>query len=133
MSAIEIDENLQHIITGKKYRLIDSDFLSYSGVDKFDIIIANPPFDDGDKHLLKAIDIMYSGEIVFLLNAETLKNPHTNIRKELVKRLSELNVDIEYIQDAFKSAERKTPYDPVFWSGVLPDSTGIVIGRILNF
>ena len=62
----------------------------------------------GDKHLLKAIDIMYSGEIVFLLNAETIKNPHTNIRKELVKRLSDLNADIEYIQDAFTSAERTT-------------------------
>ena len=26
----------------------------------------NPPFDNGDKHLLKAIDIMYNGQIVCL-------------------------------------------------------------------
>lgn len=108
LSAIEIDENLQHILTGKKFKLIDSDFLNYSGNDKFDLIMMNPPFDDGDKHLMKAIDIMYSGDIVCLLNAETLKNPYTNLRKELVKRLEELNADIEYIQDSFVDAERKT-------------------------
>ena len=108
LSCIESDENLQHILTGKKYKIIDSDFLEYSGLDQFDLIIANPPFFEGEKHLLKAIDIMYSGEIVFLLNAETLKNPYTNIRKELSKRLTELNADIEYIKNAFKDAERKT-------------------------
>jgi hypothetical protein len=72
------------------------------------LIIANPPFDSGDLHLLKALDIMYRGEIVFLLNAETIRNPHTNTRKELIKRLNELNADIEYIQGAFKNAERPT-------------------------
>ena len=88
--------------------LIDTDFLQYSGRDNFDLIIANPPFDQGDLHLLKAIDVMYRGEIIFLLNAETIRNPYTNTRKELAKRLNELNAEVEFIQDAFLDAERKT-------------------------
>jgi len=108
ISCIEIDTELQKTLRGSNYRVIDSNFLSYSGADRFDIIIANPPFDEGDAHLMKAIDIMYSGEIVFLLNAETIKNPYSNQRKLLVQRLEELNAEIEYIQNAFIDAERKT-------------------------
>jgi len=106
--AIEIDPELRAVLSGKGIKVIDTDFLTYSGPDKFDLIIANPPFDFGVQHLLKAIDIMYSGEIVFLLNAETLKNPYTNIRKKLVVELKKLNADIEYIQEAFKDSERPT-------------------------
>lgn len=108
ISAIEIDPNLQATLRGKGIKLIDTDFLTFSGPDKFCAIIANPPFDDGDKHLLKAIEIMYRGQIVFLLNAETLRNPHTNNRKLLVRKLEELGAEIEYIKDAFLEAERKT-------------------------
>jgi hypothetical protein len=68
----------------------------------------NPPFDHGDLHLLKAIDIMYSGEIICLLNAETIRNPYTNSRRELAKRLADLNAEIEYIEEAFLEAERET-------------------------
>src|SRR6056297_2992057 len=56
--AIEIESDLQKVITGKGYQLIGSDFLDYNGGDKFDLIVANFPFSDGDSHLLKAIDMM---------------------------------------------------------------------------
>jgi methylase of polypeptide subunit release factors len=108
ISCIEIDPIFQAVLREKKFKVIDSNFLSYSGTDRFDLIIANPPFDDGCEHLLKAIDIMYSGQIVFLLNAETIKNPFSNQRKVLVQKLEELNADIEYISNSFKEAERKT-------------------------
>jgi Domain of unknown function (DUF4942)/Methyltransferase small domain len=108
ISAIEISEELQATLRGKGIKVIDSDFLEFSGPDKFDLIIANPPFADGDRHLLKAIDIMYRGEIVFLLNAETIRNPFTNTRADLIKKLDALNADIEYVPDAFKDAERPT-------------------------
>jgi len=109
-SAIEVDPKLQAILEKQQptVTLIDTDFLQYSGRDHFDLIIANPPFDQGDLHLLKAIDVMYRGEIIFLLNAETIRNPYTNTRKELAKRLNELNAEVEFIQDAFLDAERKT-------------------------
>lgn len=108
VSAIEVDESLQAILRGKKIKVIDSDFLSFAGPDKFDLILMNPPFEDGHKHLLKALDIMYRGQIICLLNAETLRNPYTNTRKVLVKRLEEVGAEIEYIQDAFLDAERRT-------------------------
>lgn len=112
-SMIELDTNLQAILkqkfeSDKNVNIIDSDFLKYPGGDMFDLIIANPPFDSGEYHLLKAIEIMYSGQIVFLLNAETLKNPYSNIRKSLLSKLEELNADIEYLQDEFLESERKT-------------------------
>ena len=106
--CIEKDPNLQAILRGKGHIVVDSDFLTFSGPDKYDLIIANPPFADGYKHLLKSIDIMYSGQIIFLLNAETLRNPYSNSRKLLVKKLAELHADIEYIQGAFADAERPT-------------------------
>ena len=108
LDAIEIDETLQATLRGKNINVIDSDFLTFAGADKYDVIIMNPPFVNGHEHLLKAIEIMYCGEIICLLNAETLKNPHTHMRARLIKKLNQLNADIEYIQDAFLDAERKT-------------------------
>jgi hypothetical protein len=107
-SAIEVNKDLRATLRGKRIKVIDTDFLTYSGPDKYDLIIANPPFDDGDKHLLKAINIMYRGQIIFLLNAETLRNPHTNTRKELVGKLKELKANVKYYKGAFKNAERPT-------------------------
>jgi len=111
--AIEIDPNLRAILRGKRYKIIDSDFLLFAGPDKFDVIIGNPPFDEGDKHLLKAIDMMYSGQIVYIVNAETIRNPYTNTRKLLKKTLADLNAEIEFIKDAFMlpGTERKTPVE----------------------
>lgn len=106
--AIEIDPVLQATLRGKQLRLLDADFLSFAAPDQFDLIVANPPFDRGDAHLLKAISIMYCGQIIFLLNAETLRNPCSNLRKELVKNLDELGAEVEYIQNAFLDAERQT-------------------------
>lgn len=48
------------------------------------------------------------GSIICLLNAETIKNPYSNERKTLVNKLEELNASIEYIENAFVSAEHKT-------------------------
>jgi hypothetical protein len=61
----------------------------------------NPPFENGDQHFLKAWDIMRNGDIVCLLNAETLKNPYSERRKTVLKIIEDNNGTIEYIQDAF--------------------------------
>jgi len=111
ISAIEIDPTLRSSLIGKKIPVIDNDFLAYTGVTHFDLIIANFPFSEGEKHLTKALDILFCGQIVCLINAETLKNPYTNARKSLVARLRKLDADIEYIQDAFVAAERSTPVE----------------------
>ena len=85
------------------------DFLTYNTFKQYDLIVMNPPFSTGDKHLLKAIELQKSGgKIVCILNAETLKNQYNNTRKDLQRKLEEYNAEIEYIENAFFDAERKT-------------------------
>lgn len=93
----------------KGIHIIHDDFFTYTPFKQYDLIIMNPPFSNGDRHLLKALDIQKNGgSIVCLLNAETIRNPYTETRKELVKLLKKYNATIEYIDDAFVSAERRT-------------------------
>jgi Domain of unknown function (DUF4942) len=109
IDTIEIDNNLQYILKGKGLRLVHDDFLTYNTYKKYDAIILNPPFSQGEKHLLKAIEMQrLGGKIVCLLNAETLRNPYNNIRKDLVRQLELYGAHIEFIEDAFTDAERKT-------------------------
>lgn len=109
IDTIELDSNLQHILQGKQYRLVHDDFLTYNTYKSYDAIIANFPFSQGEKHLLKAISMQQNGgKILCLLNSETLKNPYSNTRKELINQLEKYNADIEYIENAFMDAERKT-------------------------
>ena len=89
--------------------IVHDDFLTYEPFKQYDLIVMNPPFSNGDKHLLKALKLQEKGgSIICLLNAETLRNPYTETRKELVKSLEKHNAVIEYIEDAFLSAERRT-------------------------
>ena len=106
--AIEIEPELRAILKDNKISVIDNDFLTHSGSMHYDLIVANFPFSDGDKHLHKALDMIFCGQLVCLLNAETIKNPYTNSRKDLVSKLNKLGADIEYIENAFIDAERKT-------------------------
>ncbi|MEM4994954.1 DUF4942 domain-containing protein [Priestia sp. SB1] len=109
IDTIELDENLSHILKGKNYRVVHDNFLSYETFKKYDAIIANFPFSEGDKHLLKAIKMQSNGgKIVALINSETLKNPYTNTRKELVRQLENYNAEVEFIDNAFSNAQRKT-------------------------
>lgn len=89
--------------------IVHDDFLTYNPYKQYDLIIMNPPFSNGDRHLLKALKLQESGgNIICLLNAETIRNPYTETRRELVRQLKEHNAMIEYIEDAFTSAERRT-------------------------
>ena len=106
--CIEQSNNLQAVLRDNDFKVIDSDFLAYSGGEQFDAIIMNPPFSNGDEHLLKAIEIMYNGQIVCLLNAETIKNPYSNTRKLLLRKLDELGATVEFLQNEFTQSERKT-------------------------
>lgn len=109
IDTIEIDENLQYILQGKNHRVVHNDFLTYNSYKKYDLIVMNPPFSNGDKHLLKALEMQESGgQIVCLLNAETLRNPYNNSRKDLQRKLDQYDAQIEYINNAFVDAERQT-------------------------
>lgn len=109
VDCIEIDNNLSAILKEKGYFLVGNDFLSYDDYTRYDLIVMNPPFLDGDKHLMKALSILKNGgQIVCLLNANTVKLPTTFNEKELCKILLQYQAEIEYIENAFSDAERKT-------------------------
>ncbi|RFZ78260.1 DUF4942 domain-containing protein [Lacrimispora amygdalina] len=110
IDCIEVDQNLQHILKGKNYRVVHDDFLTYDTMKEYDLIVMNPPFSSGVKHLLKALEMQErnGGGIICLLNAETLKNQFSNDRIILSRKLEEYNATIEYLQDTFLDAERKT-------------------------
>ena len=77
--ALENDEQLFEICQGKGIQMLGKDFLTFNSDYLFDVIIMNPPFDNGIKHLLKAWSLIeYSGgQIICLLNKSNLENIHT--------------------------------------------------------
>lgn len=123
IDCIEVDQNLQHILKGKNFRVVYNNFLTYSTMKEYDLIIMNPPFSNGCKHLLKALEMQQrnGGAVVCLLNAETLKNPCTNDRQDLQRKFTEYNAKIEFIQDAFIDAERKTAVEIALIKVQLPE------------
>ena len=123
IDCIEADQNLQYILKGKNFRVVHNDFLTYSTMKEYDAIIMNPPFGNGCKHLLKALEMQQrnGGVVVCLLNAETLKNPCTNDRQDLKRKLTEYNAKIEFIRDAFLDAERKTAVEIALVKVQLPE------------
>lgn len=123
LDCIEADQNLQHILRGKNFRVVYNDFLTYNTMKEYDLIIMNPPFSNGCKHLLKALELQKrnGGAVVCILNAETLKKPCTNDRQDLKRKLTEYNAKIEFIQDAFLDAERKTAVEIALIKVQLPE------------
>lgn len=110
--AIEIDERLASLLRGKGVNVVWDNFLTFEPQRFYQLVIMNPPFNgnEGCRHLLQAIRIQerIGGQILCILNSETLKNAYSNNRKELANLLSKYNADIEYIQDAFTESERYT-------------------------
>lgn len=126
MDCIELQPELQMILKGKGYRVVHNDFLTYNTYKRYDLIISNPPFSQGAKHLLKMLDMQESGGgVICLLNAETLRNPYTAERKVLLQRLTDLQADIQYIEGAFLGAERKTGVEVAIVKVFIPQKEGV--------
>ena len=123
IDCVEHDENLRHVLKGKGYRLVHNDFLTYDTMKEYDLIIMNPPFSNGCKHLLKALEMQKrnGGAVVCLLNAETLRNQCSNDRIMLARLLEEYGASIEYIKNAFTDAERKTDVEIALVKVQLPE------------
>lgn len=123
IDCIENDTNLRAVLKEKNFRVVHDDFLTYDTMKEYDLIIMNPPFSNGCKHLLKALEMQQrnGGAVICLLNAETLKNECNNERIMLNRMLEEYNADIQYIQDAFMDAERKTNVEIALIKVKLPD------------
>lgn len=91
-------------------RVVHDDFLTFETRKQYDLIVMNPPFADGDAHLLKALEMQSKsgGMIRCLLNAETILKPYTNRRKVLKQKLDELGAEVDFVNGGFLDAERKT-------------------------
>ena len=80
--------------------VVGIDFMKFGGGSIYSHIVLNPPFQNGVHHVLRAWESLFDGEIVAILNAETLKNPFSLERQHLV-RLVEMHGEVEYIEEAF--------------------------------
>jgi len=83
--------------------------MKFEGAAHYSHIIMNPPFAQGAQHVLHAWESIWDGEIVAILNAETVRNPFSKERQLLV-RLIEAHGEVEFIEGAFATEEtlRKT-------------------------
>lgn len=122
IDCVEIDPNLRAILKDKGFRVVHDDFLDFQTFKKYDLIIMNPPFDQGDKHLLKALSLLErsGGQVVCILNAETIRNPYTYTRQQLQKAILEHEGTVTECGKAFASAERKTNVDAVIVRVTVP-------------
>ena len=122
IECIEIDRTLQSVLKGRDFDVIDDDFLQFDGDKHYDLIIMNPPFSNGDEHLLKAITIAEKtgGQIVCLLNAETIKNPYTARRQRLLCDLKRYGAKYEFVNNAFSNAERQTDVEVCIVNLIIP-------------
>jgi hypothetical protein len=124
VDVVENYPDLIAVLRGKEYDVVGFDWLTYEGVSYYDAIVMNPPFSEGAKHLLKAWNFLYHGEIVCLLNEETLKNPHSAERQQIL-RLVEQFGSVEYLGDCFADAEHRTGVNVamVYLRKVAPDDS----------
>jgi hypothetical protein len=123
IDAIEIDPELQHILKGKEIRIVHNNFLTFETLMRYDWIIMNPPFSNGDAHLAKALNFLKPGGIcVCLLNAETIRKPHTKLRKALKQQLQEWGYEKTFVSGAFKNAERPTDVEVVIIKVQCPET-----------
>ena len=118
-------ESEKDIIRKADLHIVHDDFLSYHTYKRYQLILMNPPFADGDKHLLKAIEMQRKGGMVIcLLNAETIRNPYTATRQLLKRQLDELGATVEFVENAFsRGTERRASVDVAIIKVTIPIPT----------
>lgn len=113
LDCIELDVTKHAHLREEGFDVIGIDFMQFDGAGAiYSHIIMNPPFVYGAQHVLKAWDLLYDGEIVAILNAETIRNPFSKEREMLVRLVGRYG-EVEFIEGAFTGveAERKTDVD----------------------
>lgn len=97
----EIEPELQATLRGKGYTLVGSDFLTFQPISRYNLIVMNPPFRNGEKHLLHAWDILHEGDLVCLLNADSMRNAQ-------VELIIEQHGEVVELGRCFEEAFRET-------------------------
>ncbi len=104
LDAIEIDPGKHPTLREKGIDVVGLDFMEFSSGSLYSHILQNPPFAQGCQHVLKAWETMFNGEIVAIINAQTLRNPFSKER-QLLAALIERHGNVEYIEGAFTGAD----------------------------
>ena len=108
VSAIEIDVAHHSSLKELGVKVLGYDFLETSSLATVSHLILNPPFAEGCAHVLHGWDCLHDGEVVAIVNAQTLRNPYTQERRRLVE-LIERHGSFEYLTDQFvDDVARKT-------------------------
>ncbi len=97
------------VLKQQSFRVIDTDFLTFSTSKVYSHILINPPFQSGVDHVLKAWDVLIDGEMVAIINAATIENPNSTKKKFLISLIEEFG-EVEFVESAFLTPEtqRKT-------------------------
>lgn len=98
--AIEIDPSNQEHLKSMHVKIVGHNFLEYTNGRIFSHILMNPPFAQGVDHVLHAWNILGGGEVVAIVNAETVLNPCDSKRALLVKLIKD-HGHVTIIDDAF--------------------------------
>ncbi|MBP0960357.1 MAG: DUF4942 domain-containing protein [Oscillospiraceae bacterium] len=124
IDTIEVSPELRRNLIGAGYRVVFDDFLNFKSFKKYDLIAMNPPFSNGELHLLKAISLVerYGGQICCILNAETIRNPYSHSREKLAQAIEKYSATVEFIENAFVDAERQTGVEVAIIYFDIPDN-----------
>lgn len=110
--SCEKNDKLAEIVKSKS-RFLGYDFLKVNpdSISHVHLIIMNPPFSSGVKHVLHAWNIAPGGcEIYSLINQDNLEHDYSMERRELSTLIQDYGQN-ESLGDVFSDAERKTGVD----------------------
>ena len=106
LDVIEINPEHHERLRRMDATVVGYDFLSHTNGAMYSHIIMNPPFINGSKHVNHAWDILFNGEIVAIINANTLKNADSFNDRRLVELIAE-HGSVSFYEDAFTSDDTK--------------------------
>jgi len=131
IDVIEIDPTKHPLLQSKDFNVVGFDFLAFQAVGLYSHIIMNPPFAQGAQHLLHAWQHLHDGEIVCILNAETLRNPFSRERQWLAGLIAK-HGRVEYISDAFSQADRKTEVEIALVHMIKRSDADALVGDLIS-
>lgn len=125
IDCIEPDPDLQPMLLQLGCQVIHDDFLTFQTHKRYDLIIMNPPFSDGEKHLIKALNLIrpHGGTVVSLIMSSTLTNPNTKAKQYLEHLLDELDAKVYSLGRPFENADRPTSVEVMMVRVDVPKTT----------
>lgn len=134
IDVIEIDVSKHPVLRDAGFDVVGLDFLQFESLAGYSHVIGNPPFSNGAAHVLKAFDGLWQGEVVMIINAETVRNPFSAERRRLCQLLSQFG-SVEFIAGAFKGTEvhRQTDVEVALVHLIKPaEATSDWIGPLID-